>query len=351
MADRLDERKWLVLRAAIRDHILTALPVGSEKLTKRYRLNLSPATVRNIMASLEESGYLEQPHVSSGRVPTDLAFRAYVDSLMDPQPLHRNIREFIVNRYQDVFHDVGEIMQETSRILSRTSRYAGIVSAPNMSQVVFEGIDLFRLDDSRILIVLISTMGVLFHRVIEGVRDLSKKELSQAAEELNHHIKGRSLSEARHRILEQIESEKNQVRRILDRLWNTRTWLLETEQTGLYIDGQSKLLDYPEFAEDIQKMKALLRAFEEKEMLFQLVDKVMEEEGIRVYIGSESEWNEMADCSLIMSSYYKGGTPLGTLGIIGPKRMDYSRVIPLVEFAAKAVGEKLETMGAWRGRD
>ena len=211
MVGRLDERKWLVLRAAIRDYILTALPVGSEKLTRRYKLNLSPATVRNILASLEEEGLLDQPHVSSGRIPTDRAFRAYVDALMDPQPVHRDIREFIVNRYQDVFRDVGEIMQETSRILSRTSRYAGIVSAPNMSQVVFERLDLFRLEDARILIVLISTLGVLYQGVIDGIPGLSKRDLARAADYLNRHLKGRSLLEARHRILEQMKSEKDHI--------------------------------------------------------------------------------------------------------------------------------------------
>lgn len=351
MADQLDARKWQVLRAVTRDYILTALPVGSEKITKKYRLNLSPATVRNIMASLEEKGYLEQPHVSSGRIPTDRAFRCYVDALKDPKPLRRDLKELIMTRFPYAVQDVGEVMQETSRILSRVSHYTSVVSAPRFLQTVFERIDLFRLDSSRVLIVLFSPAGVLYHRIIEGLMDFSKQDLEQAADYLNRHIRGLSLSEAREKILKQMESEKEKYRQILDRIWNVSEWILEEDRTEVYIDGQSNILDYPEFSVDIRKMKTLLRALEEKGMLLQLLDKVMEGKGIKVYIGTESQWDEMADCSLIMSNYYQGGVPLGTLGIIGPKRMDYSRVIPLVEFAAQVVGEKLEKMGGFEGRD
>ena len=339
------------MRAVIRDYILTALPVGSEKITKKYRLNLSPATVRNIMASLEERGYLEQPHVSSGRIPTDQAFRCYVDALRDPKPLRRDVKELIVTRFQDAVLDVGEVMQEASRILSRVSRYTSVISAPRFLHTVFERIDLFRLDSSRVLMVLISPSGVLYHRIVDGVRDLSKEDLAKATLYLNRHISGLSLSDARKRIMEQMESEKERYHRILERIWDAGEWILETDRTDVYIDGQSNILDYPEFSEDIRKMKTLLRALEEKEMLLQLLGKAMEGEGIQVYIGTESQWDEMADCSLIMSNYYQGGVPLGTLGIIGPKRMDYSRVIPLVEFAAKVLGQKLEEMGGSVGRD
>jgi len=347
MAYRLDERKWRVLRAVIRDYILTALPVGSEKITKKYRLNMSPATARNIMAYLEEKGFLEQPHVSSGRIPTDLGFRYYVDALMDPKPLRREVKDLIVSRFQDTTQGVGEIMQETSRILSHITRYTGVVSAPRLSQTVFDRIEFIRLDSARILAVLISNTGVLYNRILEGVSGFSQKDLNQAAEYFNLYIKRLSLSEAKEKIIEQMETEKIQYDRILGRLWSLKKWVREEDRTEVYIDGQSNILDYPEFSDDVKKMKVLLNAFEEKEMLLQLLDKAMGGEGIQVYIGIESQWNEMAECSLIFSSYYQGGVPQGTLGVIGPKRMDYSRVIPLVEFAAKAVGEKLEQIGGY----
>jgi len=343
MTVRFEGRKRSVLRAVIRDHIHTALPVGSEKIARKYRLDVSPATVRNIMARLEERGFLEQPHVSSGRIPTDRGFRYYVDTLMNPKPLRRDEKEFILNRFSGALNDVGKIMEETSRVLSRVSHYASVVSAPRMSLTVFDRIDMIRLDPSRILVVLVSMSGMLYNRIVEGEQDFSQGELNQASEYLSGLINGLTLAEAKNKILDEVQTEQAMYNRILERIWNTKLWFMGgADRTEVYIDGQGNILDYPEFSEDIEKMKSLLRAFEEKEIMLQLLDKAMEEDGIQVYIGIESQWDDIAGCSLIMSSYYQGGIPLGTLGVIGPKRMDYSRVIPLVEFAAKAVGEKLE---------
>ena len=344
MLERLEARTQQVLRAVIRDYILRAQPVGSGKITKKYRLDMSPATVRSIMACLEDLGFLEQPHPSSGRVPTDSGFRYYVDALMEPKPLHRDEKEFILNRVQDAPHDVGVIMQETSRALSYISHYTSLVSSPRISQTVFERIDLIRLDRSRILMVLVSPTGVVYNRIIGDVRGLSQKDLDHATEYLNRHIKGLPLEEAKEKIVEQMEAEKDQYDRILSRVWNSSRRVLEAEQADVYIDGQSNILDYPEFSEDLQKMKSLLRAFEEKEIMLQLLDMALEGLGIQVYIGGENQVEEMADCSLIATTYHQRGVPLGTLGLIGPKRMDYSRMIPLVDFTAKAVGAKLEEM-------
>ena len=346
MVERLEARTQQVLRAVIRDYILRAQPVGSGKITKKYRLGMSSATARNIMAFLEELGFLTQPHPSSGRIPTDSGFRYYVDALMDPKPLRRDEKEFILNRVKDAPYDVGVIMQETSRILSHISHCTSLVSSPRISQTVFEQIDLIRLDSTRILMVLVSQTGVVYNRVVGDVPGFSQKDLDRAAAYLNRHIKGLPLAEAKHKIMEQMEAEKDQYDRILSRVWNSSRRVLEAEQADVYIDGQSNILDYPEFSEDLQKMKSLLRAFEEKEIMLQLLDMAMEGFGIQVYIGGENQVEEMADCSLIATTYHQRGVPLGTLGLIGPKRMDYSRMIPLVDFTAKAVGEKLEKMEA-----
>jgi len=340
----LDEKKWKVLRAVIRDYILTAVPVGSERIARKYRLNLSPATVRNIMACLEELGLLEQPHVSSGRVPTDLGFRYYVDDIMDPKPLRRDVKEFILGRYQAGCRNVGEIMQETSRILSGITRYTAIVSAPRLSQAVLERMDLIRMDEARILVVLISHAGVLYNRVIEEWQGLTQKELNRIACDLNPQVRGKTLLELQDALRRQMQSQQIQLSSILERLFHAAVRGQETVRTEVYIDGQSNIFDYPEFTEDVRKMKALFGAFEEKEMLLRVLDKAMEGEGTQVYIGLESPVDEMSGCSLIVSRYHRGDIPLGTLGVIGPKRMDYSRVIPLVEFAARAVGRKLEQM-------
>jgi heat-inducible transcriptional repressor len=263
---------------------------------------------------------------------------------MDPKPLHRDEKEFILNRVQEAPDDVGEIMQETSRVLSNISRYTSLVSSPRVSQTVFERMDLIRLDGSRILMVLVSPTGVVYNRIIGDARGLSQEDLNHAAEYLNRLIQGLPLAEAKKKIMAQMEAEKDQYDRILFRVWNSSRRALEADQTDVYIDGQSNILDYPEFSEDVQKMKCLLRAFEEKEIMLQLLDMAMEGGGIQVYIGVENQVEEMIDCSLIATTYHQRGVPLGTLGLIGPKRMDYSRMIPLVDFTAKAVGAKLEEM-------
>ncbi len=346
MTDRREGRIQQVLRAVVRDYIRRAQPVGSGKIARRYRLDISPATVRNIMACLEELGFLVQPHPSAGRIPTDLGFRYYVDVLMDPKPLAREEKEFILQRVRRSARDVGEVMQETSRVLSQISRYTSVVSSPRFSRTIFERIELIRIDCSRILMVLVSPAGVVYNRIISGLRGPGQEDLDRAGDYLNRHIRGLPLPEAKKRILEQMEAEKDQVDRILYKVWDSSRRALETEAgERIYIDGQSNILDYPEFAEDIEKMKSLLRAFEEKEIIVHLLDMAMEGEGIQVYIGSENQVEEMEDCSLIATTYYQRGVPLGTVGLIGPKRMDYSRVIPLVDFTAKAVGARLEELG------
>ncbi len=344
MLEPLEARQWKVLRALIRDYILTAAPVGSERITRKYRLDLSPATVRKIMGCLEELGLLEQPHASAGRIPTDLGFRYYVDALTDPRPLRRDVREFILSRYRDASQDVADMLKETSRILSGVSRYTGIVAGPRLSQVVLERIELIRMDDRRILVVLISHSGVLYNRVLEDGDELTQAELNRVVDDLNPHVQGRTLLNVREYLRRQMRTQRIQIRSLLERLCNAALRGPESDRSEVYIDGQSNILDYPEFTEDVRKIKALFGAFEEKEMFLRVLDSAMEGEGIQVYIGIESRLDEMSDCSLIFRRYYRGGTPLGTLGVIGPKRMDYSRVIPLVEFAAKTVGEKLERM-------
>jgi heat-inducible transcriptional repressor len=200
------------------------------------------------------------------------------------------------------------------------------------------------MDPARVLVVMISRTGVLYHRVIEERENLSQEEWNRVANDLNPHVQGKTLAQVQERLRRQMEKHQLQLHRILDRLCNAVVGGPEPDRAEIYIDGQSNILDYPEFSEDVRKMKKLFGAFEEKEWLLRVLDKAMEGEGIQVYIGVESQLDQMSECSLIFSRYHRGGIPLGTLGIIGPKRMDYSRVIPLVKFAAKAVGDKLEQM-------
>ena len=346
MEDRLADRSHRILCAVVRDYIHTAHPVGSLHIAKKYRLRMSSATVRNILADLEERGFLDQPYSSSGRVPTDQAFRYYVDSAPETRALRRAEKELILGKYQVVPPDVGEILQETSRILSQFSRYPSVVSAPRVSNHIFERADLVRLDASRVLMILISQGGLIFNRIIEEEAQLSQRQLNRMAEHLSRLMKGLTLSEVKKKVLEQWRAEKDQYERVLYRIFSGGRKFLEVDVTDVYIDGQSHILEYPEFTEDIEKLRVLWDAFEEKKMLLQVLDKAMEVEGIQVYIGAENQVDSMSACSFVASSYCRDGLPLGTIGVIGPKRMDYSRVIPLVQYTALVVGSKLQEIGA-----
>jgi len=347
MEDGLADRSRRVLCAVVRDYIHTAHPVGSLRIAKKYRLRMSPATVRNVLADLEEKGFLEQPYTSSGRVPTDQAFRHYVDASLETRALRRAEKQLILEKFQDVPPDVGEILQETSRILSQFSRYPSVVSAPRVSNHIFERIDFVRLDASRVLMIMISQGGVIHNLIIEEEMQLSRRNLNCMADHLSHLMKGLTLAEVKKKVLDQLKAEKDQVDRVMYRIFKGgRKFLEEDVAADVYIDGQSHILEYPEFTEDIEKLKVLWDAFEEKKILLQLLDKAMEVDGIQVYIGAENQLDSMAACSFVASSYCRDGMPLGTIGVIGPKRMDYSRVIPLVQYTALVVGIKLQEIGA-----
>ncbi|MEW6442879.1 MAG: heat-inducible transcriptional repressor HrcA [bacterium] len=345
MEGRLADRAHKVLCAVVRDYIQTAYPVGSLRISKKYRLEMSSATVRNIFGDLEERGFLGQPYSSSGRVPTDRAFRYYVDCFLESRPPRRADRDLIRERVQGATTDVGEILHQTTRVLSQLSRYPSVVSGPRLFHHLFKRIDLIRLDGSRILMVLSSQGSTVHTRIIEEGISLTQKDLSRLAEQLSALLRGLSLREAKNKVLEELEAEKDQVDRILQRVFHGGRNDPEERLAQIYIEGQSQILAYPEFAEDMEKLKNFWNALEEKKILLQLLDKAMEVEGIQVYIGAENELDSMAACSFVASSYCRDGVPLGTIGVIGPKRMDYSRVIPLVEYTARLVGSKLQEIG------
>jgi heat-inducible transcriptional repressor len=342
MQERLTKRNRKVLYAVVKDYIHTALPVGSSKIAKKYRLDISPATVRNIMAYLEEIGLLEQPYASAGRVPTDFGFRYYVDMLVEPKPLKRAEKEIIRKKYEEASKDMGEVIRETSRILSHVSKYTSLVMAHSLTQTTFKQIAFVKLDLRRILVILVSSTGIVHNKIIEDGGGLTQEDLNRASNYINTHMQGLPLSVVKRKILEEMESEKTQFDLIRSRILQWSHSALEEELPEIYIDGQSNILDQPEFAEHIEKMKALFKAFEAKGILIRLLDKVMEVQRIQIYIGAESELDEMADCSVVAMCYCRAGIPIGTLGILGPKRMNYSRVIPLVEYTARIVCDVLE---------
>lgn len=330
----LSERHSQVLQAVINDYVMRSQPVGSATIARRY-LDLSAATVRNVMGDLERMGLLHQPHTSAGRVPTDRGFRLYVDDLLQVRALSPRQRERIRAEFESGLDAGGDVMRSTGQLLSTVSNLVGLVLAPALDEVVVRRIELVRLGTRRVMVILISDQPVVHNRVVRTATDYAKDDLEKMARFLNETLSGRTLAEMYARIEAQMKSERILYDRLRERALRLGLEALGT-RTGesLYVEEATRLLEQPEFL-DIGRMKALFRALEEKSRLLTLLRATIESEGVNVIIGSESEVAEMQGCTLITSRYTTGGNAAGSIGVIGPTRMDYSRIIPLVGYVAK----------------
>ncbi|NNG47440.1 MAG: heat-inducible transcription repressor HrcA, partial [Deltaproteobacteria bacterium] len=339
----LDDRGAQVLRLVVEDYIETAEPVGSRTISKRMSQALSPATIRNIMADLEETGYLCQPHTSAGRIPTGAGFRYYVNYLLARQQLARSDR--------DLLHKVGEaevagaddVVRNASRLLSTLSRHACVVVVSRFSHQALRSISLLRAASDKILLVAVLQGGWVQHRLIEDEPGLTTDELEKINAYLNDMAVGLTLPQLRVKILNEMRREKARYDSLMRRALLLGSKAIADSLPGeVYIEGRANILEQPEFVEDVQKLKRILHAFEEKGTILRLLDSALESDAIQVSIGSENPVEELPEISVVSSGYHQGETAMGSIGLIGPVRMDYSRVIPLVEYTARLLSSILE---------
>lgn len=346
MSEALGERSRQILQAVVTDYIATAEPVGSRTISRKYGLNLSPASVRNVMSDLEEAGYLMQPHASAGRIPTDKGFRFYVDALLEVRRLSKQERERIKSRYHLSHADAKELMRETSRILSAVSSLAGVVVAPRFEATRFRHIEFVKLREKDILVILVSETGTVYNKLIQADEELTQDRLHEISNYLNSIITGLTLEEAKERLLAEMRAEKALYDRLLAQAQALARQALagtaDSQDVDVFIEGKLSIVEQPEFA-SVEKMKGLFKAFEEKSLLIRLIDKSLQAKGIQIFIGHENEYDEMAGCSVILSQYSQGDRILGALGVIGPTRMNYSRLIPIVDYTARLVSRFLES--------
>jgi len=333
----LDERRRQVLTAVLSEYIETAEPVGSRSVAKRHRLGLSPATIRNAMADLEEMGYLSQPHTSAGRVPTDKAYRFYVNTLEgDFEAVLAEARE-LRRHYAGTPGGAEQLMEQTSFYLSALSRMTGVLLAPPLKQTVLDRIDLIPLSNDRALAVVITESGWITTRTLSLESRVVADDLREIGRQLTRRFRGMTFQE----ILEDLSAPADPLDPLRTRAGTLvdQVFSLLRDRT-LYIGGAINILDHPEFW-DIVTMRSLLRAFEEKDRLINLLSQRAEEQGVQVMIGRENPYEEMRECSLVTSTYTYRDQALGILGVVGPKRMPYSKVITLVEETARLVSQSL----------
>jgi heat-inducible transcriptional repressor len=342
MAIVLNQRGRSVLNAIIRDYIETAEPVGSKAVARKNDIRLSPATIRNIMADLEDIGLIAQPHISAGRVPTEEGLRFYVHSILELRPLGESEKRRIQNYLKDSSQEVEELLKTTSRMLAVVTEQAAIVSRPKSSATIFKHIEFIRLRDHLVLTVLVTESGLVQNKILEIEDNLSQSELDRLTHYLNELLSNLTLDQLKKKILEEMKKDKEDFDALLAKALEISNQAFQEEAIGeVYIEGRTNLMQYPEFSQ-IETLRKLFKAFEAKNILIRLLEKSISASGIQIFIGSETQINEMGGCSVITASYNKGKYPIGTLGVIGPTRMNYDRVIPIVDYTAKLVSKILE---------
>jgi heat-inducible transcriptional repressor len=338
----LNQRNRAILNAIVRDYIETAEPVGSRAISKKSDIHLSPATIRNIMSDLEDVGLIAQPHISAGRVPTENGLRFYVNSILELRPLADSEKRRIQNYLMESSQEVEELLKNTSKMLAVVTEQAAIVSKPKSSVTVFKHIEFIRLRDNLVLMVLVTQAGLIQNKIIEIEDNLSQVELDRLTQYLNELLVDLTLDQLKQKVLEEMKKDKDDFDALLSKALEISNRAFQEDSIGeVYIEGRINLMKYPEFSQ-IAILRDLFKAFEEKSILIRLLEKSINAIGIQIFIGSETQINEMEGCSVITAAYTKGEYPIGTLGVIGPTRMNYDRVIPIVDYTAKVISQILE---------
>ena len=340
----LTQRDQVVLEAVITDYIEFGEPVGSRTISKRSVMNASPATIRNVMADLEEMGLLHQPHTSAGRVPTVQGLRFYLDWIMRSRQLEGSEKERIRVALKTKPQDIRELLRGTSKLLSQYCKQAGVVLWPKLSITSFKHIEFLRLGPFDIMVILISKAGLIHQTHIVSTQEVTQVELDKFSRYINELLRNVPLSKVKERIIEEMESQKALFDQLFSRALKMAHQAIQDtiEESEVYIEGRTNLLDNPEFA-DVEQMRRILQAFEDKSKMIRLLDETLKAStGIQIMLGTEGELREWQEMSLISAPYWRGSTPLGVLGVLGPLRMDYSRIIPIVEFTAQFLSQILE---------
>lgn len=337
----LQERKARVLYAVIHEYIKTGKPVGSSVLEQKYKFNLSPATLRNLMAELEKDGFLTHPHTSAGRVPTDAGYKAYVNSLVELQRLAVEEEEKIKREYEKKTKEIDSLLAQTSKILSGLSNYTGFITSPKAAANEIRNIELMQVSKTQVLVILLTKTGVVKHKMIN--LSVDSDDLYELKKFLNSKLRGLSLEEASRRIIVEVEKYQSKQKDIVS-LAEQISSVIESIHEDIYLDGTSNVLSVPDFT-DFESARSLMKLNEDKDRLIEIIGKDFNEQKIKVKIGGEEELAELKDLSVITTSYSYGDKMVGVLGIIGPKRMDYDKMMALVNSVSNIVNGFLLKMG------
>lgn len=337
----LEKRSETILEAIVAEYIATGEPVGSRTVSRKDTIALSAASVRNVMTDLTDMGYIVQPHVSAGRVPTDLGYRFYVDLILGDLMVDENEHTSIESLIRAAGLDMRDVLRQSSSVLAGLSRQAGVVSTTPAQEQTFKTIEFIKVADDRILVVLVATSGFVQNKVIYDEDGVDQQTLESYGRMLDDMLKHLDLRQARERIEQELAQEKTEVDEMLSKTLKMGHIILsQNDSRELFIEGQTNILHEPEFAE-FEKLKAILITFEEKSKLLKILDKTLDAEGVQVFIGAEHGLDEIESCSIIAYPIRAEDTVLASIGVVGPKRMNYQKVVPLVDTTARILTQLL----------
>lgn len=335
----LDKRAQILLKTLIEHYISDGQPVGSRTLSVSSGLDLSPASIRNIMSELEEHGFIASPHTSAGRIPTQRGYRLFVDSLLTVQPLESEILRRLEHELSSP--DPQELINAAAELLSNMTHFAGLVMIPKRQGAAFRHIEFLPLSDKRILVIIVTTDGAVQNRIIVADKPYTASELSQASNFFNQNYAGSTLDEVKKKLHEELQQMHSDITRLMTAALDASSKTADGRKESVVIAGERNLLNVQDLSTNVTSLRKLFEIFERRTSLMQLLDNSQRAAGVQIFIGGESGYLPLDECSMVTAPYQANGQTLGTLGVIGPTRMAYERVIPIVDITAKLLSNAL----------
>ncbi|HEX2946602.1 MAG TPA: heat-inducible transcriptional repressor HrcA [Clostridia bacterium] len=340
----MDERKKRILQAIIDDYIDTAEPIGSRTIARKHELGLSSATIRNEMADLEEMGYLAQPHTSAGRVPSDKGYRIYVDELMQVRELEIDEIEKIKSAMELRINELSQLIRQASAVLSRFTRYTSMVITPQMKTSTIKAIQVVPIESGKAMVIVVTNAGIVRNILVKISESVAPDVLIMVSNALNNKLAGLTIEQVDLRIIRELEKELGMSGELLlPILSGAADCINQIDNAEVYVEGTTNIFNHPEFR-DMVKARDFMNLLDERTGICKALFDAIHFEGINVRIGSENDLTSIRDCSLITTNYNIADTYIGTIGVIGPTRMDYPRVISSMKYVRKLMGEEINRL-------
>lgn len=334
----MDKRAQILLKTLVEHYISDGQPIGSRTLLQHSGLDVSSATIRNVMSDLEQLGFITSPHTSAGRIPTQKGYRFFVDSLLTIKPLEA--REIQRIKYEFSTPDPQQLITSAADMLSQLSQFAGVVMIPKREKIAFKHLEFLPLGEKRILVIIVTTDGNVQNRIIMADKPYSASDLTQATNYFNHHFVGFTFDEVHQKLHDELKKMQSDINRLMAAALEMSG---NSGKESVVIAGERNLLQADDLSANVASLRKLFELFERRTQLMQLLDSSKRAEGIQIFIGGESDYLPLDECSLVTAPYEADGQIVGTLGVIGPTRMAYERVIPIVDVTAKLLSKALTT--------